>query len=336
VAVEASGDFVRAFSVGSPFEGLRARVAKFNAAGAELWHVDFAPLSTDAMVAIGPDGSVYAGTSVAQFDSGSACPGNVCQVAKLRGSDGAVLWQVPTPGASTSVPRVWDLALDGEDVLVATSQFGARNTAAKLSGATGALVWRNAVSTDFGHHARAISPAPADGAYLLGDATLTRLSSTGTVVWQVLTSGGDVLQAAGSGDALVLGPSGLVRRSAATGAAVWTVPAEATDRWWGALALDGSRVVSVRPFFAFVPFVAFAFGFDVHVYEVSTGAWAWGFRHQTGTAQGSLSVEVPKASLAGDRLAFGARNLQNAWDTSVYDLGFTSACDATLRTCAFV
>jgi outer membrane protein assembly factor BamB len=289
LSIDANGDVIVSGSERSPLQTAGQTVKLDGRTGAELWRE---PLEA-VVSALDPAGDVMVG--------GRSRPGGACmRVAKLRSTDGAVLWIYTEPGCVFQQEAQAIAVGPTGDVVAASPALNARaeQTVVKLDGATGALLWR-AITPELFLSQIAID---AGGDVLLsvsnGQLGVIKLDgATGAQVWlrtydgpagPALVGGARHVLALPGGDALVLGGidgSATVVRFDPTGAVVWQAfvgPGEAI-----AAALDGNdRVV-----------VGGVESPSLVALDLATGAVEWAV--DAGTP-GAIAVDA-----AGDVLTFG-------------------------------
>ena len=220
-------------------------VVKFEGAtGAEIWRWtrDRDPLGSDTALAVAVDGS---GDVVAVGGPRGTGPRGDFLVVKLSSSTGSELWRVEIDGTKSDNDRAHAAVIDAAgDVIAAghlrNSGTGFDLTVVKLSGASGAELWRAEINALPG-----------------GDRALA----------MVLDPFGDVIAAGSLG-----GKFGLVKLAAATGAEIWRATAEPGTVL--SIALDGSGDVFAA---GEVEGTVYRFDQDYMVAKFSgaTGAEAW-------------------------------------------------------------
>jgi hypothetical protein len=252
IAVDSVGDV---FAVGT-IGGALAVVKLSGATGNQVWHA----LAT---------GSAGGGTAFAAVVNDSddvivagylrnVVTGSNFAVIKLAGATGAEFWRRTIVGNPDSSDRAMSLAVDSEGDVVAGGEtfVGSKHefTVAKVSGATGEVVWRTEVFSDGGSVANAVAFDAAGDVIAAGrtfhnesgmDFAVVKLSgATGGELWRrdvdgganredyatsmVVDSTGDVTAAGkitqpnpGSEQNAVMQRFGVIKFSGATGAEVW-------------------------------------------------------------------------------------------------------------------
>jgi len=219
LAVDSSGNIIATGAVSNLSTGL-------DLAAVKLSGVDGSPMWTTEIQGTKVVGGRDQATSLALDSSGNAVVGAQIHntgsldfaVVKFSALDGSELWRVSIDGTLSNLETAADVAVDGNDDVVAVGFL--RNatpgfddfTTVKLLGSTGGEVWRSSVDLGFSDQAQAVALDASGNPIVTGkvddpvtgdDLYVTKLSATdGTAIWSTSRSLGADDRESGSGVAV--------------------------------------------------------------------------------------------------------------------------------------
>ena len=332
-AVDAGGDILAAGWLSTGFSG--ASVVKLSGAtGAEIWRTAIDWGGRMLSVAVDGSGDVVA---AGYFDGPSATFSDFA-VIKISGATGAEIWRKQIDGTSGNYDYAFSVSLDGSGDVVAAGYLNNSGTSddftvVKLSGATGAELWRREIDGTANTSDQALGVSFDASGDVIAVGHLTNISGgtafgaikfsglSGAEVWRkeingtsgiycsalavALDSSGNVIAAGLIGNADTGEDFAVVKLAGATGADLWRTEINETGNYGAASAvtIDASGDVVAAGSLS----TSRGSTFGVVKLSGSTGSQLWRkkIRGGPGSTGAALSVGVDSA---GDVFAAGSLN----------------------------